>query len=95
MLFGAASGPVPPVDPQRLNRAGSVYLTRPSLHDYVATRAELVARAAAVYDAVLDGTLHVRIGHRYPLADAAGRPRRPGGTSDDRQGAARPLSLSL
>jgi NADPH2:quinone reductase len=71
VLFGVASGPVPPVDPQRLNRAGSVYLTRPSLHDYVATRAELVARAAAVYDAVLDGTLHVRIGHRYPLADAA------------------------
>ena len=95
VLFGAASGPVPPVDPQRLNRAGSVYLTRPSLHDYVATRAELVARAAAVYDAVLDGTLHVRIGHRYPLADAARRPRRPGGTSDDRQGAAHPLSLSM
>jgi NADPH:quinone reductase len=71
VLFGAASGPVPPVDPQRLNRAGSVYLTRPSLHDYVATRAELEARASAVYDAVLDGTLHVRIGHRYPLADAA------------------------
>ena len=71
VLFGAASGPVPPVDPQRLNRAGSVYLTRPTLHDYVATRAELVARAGAVFAAVADGTLHVRIGHRHPLDDAA------------------------
>jgi NADPH2:quinone reductase len=71
VLFGAASGAVPPVDPQRLNRAGSVYLTRPKLHDYTATRAELTARAAEVFAAVAAGTLHVRIGHRYPLADAA------------------------
>jgi NADPH:quinone reductase len=71
VLFGAASGPVPPVDPQRLNRAGSVYLTRPKLHDYTATRAELTTRAAAVFAAVADGTLHVRVGHRYPLAEAA------------------------
>jgi len=67
VLFGAASGPVPPVDPQRLNRAGSVYLTRPTLHHYVETRVELVARAGAVFAAVADGTLDVRIGHRYPL----------------------------
>ena len=71
VLFGAASGPVPPVDPQRLNQAGSVYLTRPKLHDYTATRAELTARAAAVFAAVADGTVAVRIGHRYPLAEAA------------------------
>jgi NADPH:quinone reductase len=71
VLFGAASGPVPPVDPQRLNRAGSVYLTRPTLHHYVATRAELLDRAAAVLGAVADGSLHVRIGHRYPLDRAA------------------------
>jgi NADPH2:quinone reductase len=71
VLFGAASGPVPPVDPQRLNRAGSVYLTRPKLHDYTATRTELLDRAAAVYDAVAHGTLHVRIGHRFALDDAA------------------------
>ena len=56
VLFGAASGPVPPVDPQRLNRAGSVYLTRPKLHHYTATRAELTARAAAVFAAVADGS---------------------------------------
>jgi NADPH2:quinone reductase len=71
VVFGAASGPVPPVDPQRLNAAGSVYLTRPKLADYVATRAELTHRAAAVYAAVADGTVTVRIGHRYPLDRAA------------------------
>ena len=71
VLYGGASGPVPPVDPMRLNRAGSVYLTRPTLHDYVHTRAELVDRAEAVLAAVADGRLHVRIGHRYPLDRAA------------------------
>jgi NADPH2:quinone reductase len=70
VLFGAASGPVPPVDPQRLNAAGSTYLTRPKLFDYVATREELTTTAAAVYSAVADGALDVRIGHTYPLDDA-------------------------
>jgi NADPH:quinone reductase len=70
VLCGASSGPVPPVDPQRLNAAGSVFLTRPKLFDYNATREELTARAAAVYAAVADGTLDVRIGHRYPLGEA-------------------------
>jgi NADPH2:quinone reductase len=70
VLFGASSGPVPPVDPQRLNAAGSVFLTRPKLHDHVATHDELTTRAAAVYAAVAAGELDVRIGHRYPLAEA-------------------------
>jgi NADPH2:quinone reductase len=70
VLFGASSGPVPPVDPQRLNAAGSVFLTRPKLFDHVDTPESLRARAAAVYAAVLDGTLDVRIGHRYPLDKA-------------------------
>jgi NADPH2:quinone reductase len=70
VLCGASSGPVPPLDPQRLNAAGSVYLTRPKLFDFIATREELTARAAAVYSAVADGDLDVRIGHRYPLEDA-------------------------
>ncbi len=70
VLFGAASGPVPPVDPQRLNQGGSLFLTRPKLYDHIATRDELTSRAAAVYGAVADGTLDVRIGHRYPLTDA-------------------------
>jgi NADPH2:quinone reductase len=70
VLFGASSGPVPPVDPQRLNQAGSVFLTRPKLFDHTATRDELTARAAAVYADVAAGKLDVRIGGRYPLADA-------------------------
>jgi NADPH:quinone reductase len=69
-LFGAASGPVPPVDPQRLNSAGSVFLTRPKLADYVATRKELIWRAGEVFDAILDGSLRIRLGGRYPLAEA-------------------------
>jgi NADPH2:quinone reductase len=69
VLCGAASGPVPPFDPQRLNAAGSLFLTRPKLNDFVVTREELLARAAAVFGAVADGTLDVRIGGRYPLDD--------------------------
>ncbi len=69
-LYGAASGRVPPVDPQRLNSAGSVFLTRPKLADYVATRDELTWRAAEVFGAILDGLLRISIGGRYPLAEA-------------------------
>lgn len=69
-LYGAASGPVPPVDPMRLNSAGSVFLTRPMLAHYVATREELTWRAAEVFDAILDGSLRITIGGRYPLAEA-------------------------
>lgn len=71
VLFGASSGPVPPVDPQRLNAAGSVFLTRPKLDDHVADREELDWRASEVFGAVQDGTLDVRIGATYPLAHAA------------------------
>ena len=70
VLFGGSSGQVPPFDPQRLNTAGSVYLTRPTLASYVATREELVARADDLFDAVARGALTVRLGARYPLADA-------------------------
>jgi NADPH:quinone reductase len=70
-LYGAASGPVPPVDPQRLNSGGSLYLTRPSLHWHVRTPEELAARANAVFSAVAAGDLTVRIGGRYPLDAAA------------------------
>ena len=70
VLFGASSGPVPPVDPQRLNAAGSVFLTRPKLYDHIVTQEELTTRAAAVYAEVAAGRLDVRIGHRYPLAEA-------------------------
>ncbi|RYV49451.1 quinone oxidoreductase family protein [Pengzhenrongella frigida] len=70
-LFGAASGPVPPVDPQRLNAAGSVYLTRPTLGHYIVTRDELAERAAELFSAVVSGTLGVRVGATFALADAA------------------------
>lgn len=71
VLFGASSGPVPPVDPQRLNQAGSLYLTRPTTAHYTATPDELRWRAGEVFDAITSGTLSVRIGGRYPLPDAA------------------------
>lgn len=69
-LYGGASGPVDPVDPQRLNSAGSVFLTRPKLADYVATRDELEWRAGELLEAVRAGNLSVRIGGRYPLSEA-------------------------
>ncbi|TVR57007.1 MAG: quinone oxidoreductase [Gemmatimonadales bacterium] len=72
VLYGQASGPVPPVDPQRLNRGGSLFLTRPSLGHYSATPEELRARAGEVLAGVGSGALDVRIHHRYPLADVAG-----------------------
>lgn len=70
-LFGAASGPVPPFDLQRLNPAGSLFVTRPTLAHYTRTRDELLWRAREVFDAVAAGTLNIRIGARYPLAEAA------------------------
>ncbi len=70
-LFGQASGPVPPFDLGRLNGAGSLFVTRPSLGHYVATRAELEERAAWVFDSLLTGALRQTIGGRYALADAA------------------------
>jgi NADPH2:quinone reductase len=69
VLFGLAGGPVPPLDPQALLR-GSLFLTRPGLVDHIATREELLGRAADVFAAVADGRLRVRIGGRYPLAEA-------------------------
>jgi NADPH2:quinone reductase len=71
VLYGQSSGPVPPLDPQVLNRKGSLYLTRPTLVHYVATRPELLERASTVLGWVADGTLEVRIGREFPLAAAA------------------------
>lgn len=71
VLFGGASGAVPPVDPQRLNTGGSLFLTRPTLFHHIGTREELEWHAGEVFTAVADGTLDIRIGHRYPLPDAA------------------------
>lgn len=66
-----SSGPVPPFDPQLLNRKGSLFLTRPSLSHYVATREELLQRAGQVLGWVADGSLTVRVGREYPMAEAA------------------------
>jgi NADPH:quinone reductase len=70
-LFGASSGPVPPVDPQRLNAAGSVFLTRPGLVHFTRTGEEFAWRSSELFDAIADGSLNVEVSHRYPLADAA------------------------
>jgi NADPH2:quinone reductase len=70
VLFGAASGPVPPFDPMRLEHGGSLFLTRPGLRHHTANREELLARAADVLGRVADGSLQVRIGGRYPLERA-------------------------
>ncbi len=71
MLFGGASGAVPPFDLIRLSTMGSLYVTRPTLKDYVATRADLERRARDVFRWVADGSLKLRIAHTYALADAA------------------------
>ncbi len=67
VLFGQSSGPVPPLDPQILNRKGSLFLTRPTLDHYVETRDELLRRATQLLGWVRDGTLSVRIGAEFPL----------------------------
>jgi NADPH2:quinone reductase len=71
VLFGQSSGPVAPIDPQVLNTKGSLFLTRPTLGNYVATREELLSRARDLFDWVQQGKLRVRIDRRYPLAEAA------------------------
>jgi NADPH2:quinone reductase len=71
VLFGAASGPVPPMDPQRLNAAGSVYLTRPSRLHFIRTRDEFTWRTNQLFDAIATGTVKVNASAHYPLKDAA------------------------
>jgi NADPH2:quinone reductase len=71
VLYGAASGPVPPLDLVRLMTGGSLYVTRPTLGDYIATRDELVARTDELFGWIVEGTLTVRIGGAYRFADAA------------------------
>jgi len=70
VVFGAASGPVPPFDLQRLAGAGSLYVTRPTLVHYTRTRDELLERARDVFDWIANGRLDVRIGGRYQLEQA-------------------------
>jgi NADPH2:quinone reductase len=69
-LFGASSGPVPPVDPQRLNASGSLFLTRPTLAHHTRTPDEFAWRAGELLNAIADGTITITISERYRLEDA-------------------------
>jgi NADPH:quinone reductase len=71
VLFGGSSGAVPPFDLMRLAALGSLFVTRPSLRDYTASRGELEFRAGEVLQGVAKGTLKLRLEHTYPLAEAA------------------------
>lgn len=70
-LFGFSSGPVAPFDPAVLGAKGSLFLTRPGLNQYIATREELLARTGDVFGWLKSGALKVRIDREYPLAQAA------------------------
>lgn len=70
VLYGAASGPVPPFDPQRLQAAGSVFLTRPTLGHHIVEPASLQRRASDLFGWIDDGSLEIRIHQRYPLAES-------------------------
>jgi len=71
VFFGNASGPVGPIDPLVLSQKGSLFLTRPVLFDYIPDRVSLEDRSTDVLTAVATGSLHVRIGATFPLAEAA------------------------
>jgi NADPH2:quinone reductase len=71
VLFGGSSGAVPPFDLIQLAQKGSLYVTRPTLVNYIATTEELQSRSGAVFKMIAEGKLELRIAHTYPLADAA------------------------
>ena len=70
VLYGGSSGAVPPFDLIQLTQKGSLYVTRPSLGNYIASREELVKRSTAVFEMITAGKLKLRIEHTYPLAQA-------------------------
>jgi len=70
VLFGGSSGAVPPFDLIALSQKGSLYVTRPTLVNYIGTREELVTRSSAVFAMITAGKLKLRIEHMYPLAEA-------------------------
>jgi NADPH2:quinone reductase len=70
VTFGNASGPVPPVAPLLLTQGGSLFLTRPSMKDYIASRVELESRVSDLFEWIEEGRLQVRVGARFALADA-------------------------
>jgi NADPH2:quinone reductase len=70
-LFGGSSGAVPPFDLIKLSTMGSLYVTRPTMKDYIVTREDLEWRAGDIFGWIADGSLKVRLEHNYPLAEAA------------------------
>ena len=70
-LYGQSSGAVPPIDPQRLSAGGSLFLTRPTLKHYTASREELLSRSDDLFTGLATGSLRLRIDHAFPLAQAA------------------------
>lgn len=70
VLYGASSGPVPDFDLQRLNHHGSLYVTRPTIDDYLQDQHERSWRSREIFDAVIDGSLKVRIAGTFPLAES-------------------------
>jgi NADPH2:quinone reductase len=71
VLFGQSIGPVPPLEPSTLNAKGSLYLTRPGLAHYTATREELMWRAGDLFKWISDNSLKIRIDRIFPLKEAA------------------------
>jgi NADPH2:quinone reductase len=71
VTFGNASGPVPEIPPLILSQKGSLFLTRPTLFHYIASRSDFELSANALFDVVTRGVVKIQIGHRYPLKDAA------------------------
>ena len=88
VLYGASSGPVPPMDPQMLAQKGSIYMARTTLAHFTATRTELLARSGAVFGMIADGKLKLRIAHTYALTEAQQAHRDLEGVEDDRKAAA-------
>ncbi|HEX6820770.1 MAG TPA: quinone oxidoreductase [Candidatus Sulfotelmatobacter sp.] len=70
VLFGGSSGAVPPFDLIALSQKGSLYVTRPTLVNYIASREELISRSGAVFAMISSGKLNLRIAHTYPLSEA-------------------------
>jgi NADPH2:quinone reductase len=71
VLYGMSSGAVPPVDPAKLSEKGSLYIARTTLAHFTATREELLARTSDLFRLITEGKLYMRIGKKYPLAEAA------------------------
>ena len=88
VLFGGSSGAVPPFDLITLSQKGSLYVTRPTLANYIATREELVARSGAVFGMIAAGKLKLRIEHTVSVGGSAAGASRSGRTEDNGEVAA-------